>query len=204
MNKKKTTKTTTKTPKRTTTTNSKTVRTVNKRKINGQMPAVVSGKRKKKRKKKVSFTGDPLMDTILGVIVGTGGAIAFNKFVPMEDKKMKDALMTLLGGATIFFGAKQKNNFLKAAGVSVTAVGGVNLAKDFGVMQGMTDFMAGIGVIDDDEDVMFIEMGTLTQQNPMAGPPQQLPVVSGGMTDEADAINVMGNSDMPRVVSGPY
>ena len=66
-------------------------------------------------------------------------------------------------------------------------------AKNFGVVQGIENFMQGIGA---GSDTMLIEMNGIDNPDTMQGPDQNVPVISGSQD------NYMGGSDQPQVVSG--
>lgn len=174
-----------------------------KRRMSGFSPAVVSGPKKRRKKRKVKgLTGNPILDAVLGLGIGTAAAMALTKFIPMENKKARDGIIAALGVAALMFGAKQNDRLVQGVGSGLLVVGGTQLAQDFGVMQGLTGFMNGMGVTED-EDVMFIEMQGVPQQDVMGrlqemmnGPNQIVPVISGNNYGTEN----MGN-DMPSVVS---
>lgn len=186
-----------------------------KRRVSGFSPAVVAGAKRRRKKRKVKgLTGNPIMDAIAGLAVGTGLAMAATKFIPIENKKARDGIIAALGVGVLMFGAKQKDRFIQGIGSGMTVVGGTQLAQDFGVMPALTGFMSGIGVTED-EDVMFIEMqglseqdmmGALAEQDMMSGPNQRIPIVSGHNDMEYDdsRLNNNMNGDMPPVISNVF
>jgi len=169
------------------------VRRGKRKSVSGTMPRVVSGIRRIKRKKVsgLSISKNPMIDTLIGVGIGVGVGMAMNKFVPIENGNMKAAGITGAGGIIDYLGSQQNSPLLKGIGYGTAAIGASKMAQQFGVLQGVTDFMSGIGLIDETDDVMFIEMNGLDEQNMMNGPNQMIPMVSSV------------GSDMPSVISSP-
>lgn len=155
-----------------------------KRRVNGLQPAIVSGHRmhhRKRRRKKVSgVTGSPIMDAILGVAAGTTTGIILDKVIPDSvDKKIVSGIKVVGGAAAAYMGIKKNNHLLTGAGLGLTAQGLNSAAHDFGIIQGVEDFMSGIG-LDKGSDAMLIEMnGTeeIMSGNEMGA--TNVPVVSG-------------------------
>ncbi len=168
-----------------------------KRRVSGLNPSVVSGTKRRKthrRKKMGAVTGSNIGDAILGVVAGTAISIVYDKIAPIDNEKARHGLQLALGLGATAFGVKKNNMLILGIGLSVAADGSTKLAKDFGVIQGITDMMAGIGLTPNTEDAMIIEMNGIGEQSIMGSLDMEIPVISG-------AENIMG-SDMPSVVSG--
>ena len=159
------------------------------RRVNGLNPAVVSGtKRRKHRRKKVSgLTGNDFMDALLGTVVGIAVGVVYDKMAPITDAKTKHGLEAALGLGVAFFGSQKKNMFMLGAGFGLAADGIKSTAEDFGVITGMQNMMAGMGLTAAEPDAMLIEMNGMEQQKMMGD-------ARGGAT------NVMSGA-MPSVIS---
>ena len=171
------------------------------RRISGNQPAVVSGIRRKRRKRKMSgITGNDMMDVVLGSLVGAAVSVVYEKMAPIQNAKVKHGVQALLGIGAIYMGEKKKNSLLLGVGAGITAEALHSVAQDFGVIQGVHDFMAGMGLTKPDE--LLISMnGTMADQPA---------IVSGGMHDIMNGTqNIMNgpldytpmNGDMPSVVN---
>lgn len=159
-------------------------------------PAVISGRKRRKskarpakRRKKRSGIGavDSTMKTLFGVLLGAGAGIAINKLAPDSWKgKMLSGGKAIAGAGAAFVG--KKNPLVFGIGIGLALEGGFELANQTGLIAGMEDFMAGIGA--GETDSMTIEMNGL-DEGEVSGTPQ-------------NAGRMMGESAMPKVISGEY
>ena len=184
-------------------------RAKHRRKVSGNQsfaPAVVSGTRKHKRKrsrkrshKMGAVTGSETGDMILGLIAGVATGVIIDKVTdkqfPDVDKRIISGVETLGGGALVVAG---KGAFAKSFGAGLAGTGLRNAAHDFGIIQGMEQFIQGIG--QEKDDVLLIEMnGVDLNSTKMVAGNQEMapPVVSGS------AQRVYGSeNNLPPVVSG--
>ena len=160
------------------------------RRVSGLQPAVVSGLKKhhaKKRRKRVSgtgLTGNKIIDALLGTAIGAGTGIVIDKMSPESvDKKIIDTVKVLGGAAMAYAGNKSSNNLVMGIGLGLSGQGMATAAKNFGIIQGVTDFMNGISD-GSSKDAMLIEMNGLTDTNgtPINAINQKpVSVVSGSM-----------------------
>lgn len=134
------------------------------RRISGDQrlaPAVVSGMRRKKGKRKKSrkigamSSGSPvntLLQVGAGAAVGIIADMIADKFAPSLNPKIKSVAKLGVGVALVVVGKKP---VLRNIGIGLAINGGTSTAKDFGVIQATEEFIRGIG---EDSDTLRIEM----------------------------------------------
>lgn len=177
-------------------------------------PSVVSGVRKRKKNKvygkvrkhkrrvkgigKVtgSDTGDMLLGLVLGAGAGIGAKILSDKFASGKGKIIAP-IKILLGAAVAM---KVKNPIARGAGMGFAAVGIMNAAKEFGMIQGMEEFIHGVGA--GEKDTMLIEMNGVEYNSTkfISGTNDPQPSIVSGDEMSGDDGAVSGNT-MPSVVS---
>ncbi len=168
-----------------------------KRRVNGVNPAVVSGMKRKRRKKVSGIGGGEIMQALLGLAGGVGTGILIDKVTPASiNPNLKEAGKGLLGAGALYYGIKNKKMSMIGAGLGLTGHAVNGLAHSTGVVQGVQDFMAGIG-IGNDNDEMLIEINGMDDTNgtTIMGLDQSVPVISGAMPSVVSGA-------MPSVVSG--
>ena len=104
------------------------------------------------------------------------------------DKKIVSGIKFIGGAAAAYMGIKKNNHLLTGAGLALTAQGLNSAAHDFGIVQGVSDFMSGIG-LDKGSDAMVIEMNGTEE------------LMSGGEMG-ATNVPVVSGSEMPSIVAG--
>jgi hypothetical protein len=180
-------------------------------------PSVVSGTRRRKHKtygtvrkhrRRVKgmgkITGSESGDLILGAIAGVAAGIMIDKITPASvSEKIRDAIKIAGGAGAAYMGSKKKSSIMTGLGLGLAANGISTGVKTFGILQGIEDFMHGIGA---GGDSMLIEMNGIDNDNGtnINGPNQDTPVISGPQDSymNGDGNDGMGDSDMPNVIQG--
>ena len=182
-------------------------------------PSVISGTRRKKRRNTVyksvrsharrvkgmgKLTGSDAGDMLLGTLLGVGAGIALDVVVKKVSalagkEKIVSVAKTIIGAAGAL---KMKKPLLKGMGLGLAAQGAYTGAQSFGVIQGMEEFMRGVG--NNADDSMLIEMNgmddvNINSTNIIGGTNMPMPSVIGNDDDDmSDDEGVSG--EMPSVI----
>jgi len=200
----------------------KSSRRTKRRRVSGDTslaPAVVSGtrrrskkraakkSRKRKRAKVGAVTGSNLGDVAVGAVLGAavsyGVQKGVEKFAPGKENAAAIA-KTAVGALTLVIGvaAKKKRPMVAGIGAGMMLQSGYKIAKSKGWINGMEEFISGVGAGNKDE--MIIEMNGVTRNSTkfISGSSMVQPdIISGTEDSSSNAVYGTNQGTMPSIIS---